>query len=206
MLAEHADRAAPHVTDEPATAVVFAAAGGTGSLLVQMLVARGWRVLGVTSGGEKADHVASLGAEVIDRRSGDVVEHVRERCGGTHAVFEGIGGPVFDQARRMLRPGGHLVSFGQTAGPAPAIDPAILSGISPAGGPGSLTLTWPTLNDHNATPEARRQRAADVFGQVADGRLDVHVDRVEPLANASTAHAALESGTTIGKLLLDPTR
>ncbi|MEO1065141.1 MAG: zinc-binding dehydrogenase [Actinomycetota bacterium] len=205
MLAALADRV--DVDRDVRRAVVLAAAGGTGSLLTQLLVGRGWEIIGITSGEEKSAYVTSIGAEAIDRRDGDVVEAVLDRSGGgVHAVFEGIGGAVFDQARRMLRPRGHLVSFGQTAGPVPAIDPALLSGISSAGGPGSLTLTWPTLNDHNPSAEMRRWRAAEVFATVASGDLVVRIERVDPLGAAADVHAALESGATIGKLLLDPSR
>jgi NADPH2:quinone reductase len=187
--------------------VVFAAAGGTGSLLVQMLVAAGARVLGIASGPAKGDAVKSLGAEPIDRLTTDPVEAVLAATGaGADIVFEGVAGPAFTQARRMLHPRGHLVSFGQSAGPAPAIDPALLSGITSDGGPGSLTLSWPTLNDHNATSERRRWRANEVFSMIAGGTLDIRIDDVVGLSQAPQAHRALEAGTTIGKLLLDPRR
>jgi NADPH2:quinone reductase len=111
---------------------------------------------------------------------------------------------VFDQARLMLRPRGHLVSFGQVAGPAAPIDPAVLSGISAVDGPGSLTLSWPTLNDHNATARQRRDRASAVFDMIRGGSLVPLVDIVLPLSDAVEAHRRLESGSTIGKVLLDP--
>jgi NADPH2:quinone reductase len=208
MLTEHLDalRHAPWADDGPPTAVVFAAAGGTGSLLVQMLSAAGARVLGITSGADKSAEVAAMGARPIDRQQADLVAAVREATGGRGAdiVFEGIGGSVFDQARRMLRPRGQLVSFGQVAGPVAPIDPAVLSGITALDGPGSLTLSWPTLNDHNATAQHRRDRATAVFDMIRDGRLVPLVDVVMPLSDAIEAHRRLESGSTIGKLLLDP--
>jgi NADPH2:quinone reductase len=208
MLTEHLDvlRRAPWADDRPPTAVAFAAAGGTGSLLVQMLSAAGARVLGITSGAAKSAEVASMGAVPIDRRQSDPVAAVQDRTGGRGAdiVFEGIGGPAFDQARRMLRPRGHLVSFGQVAGPVPPIDPAVLSGITAADGPGSLTLSWPTLNDHNPTAQHRRDRATAVFAMIQDGSLTPLVDSILPLSDAAEAHRRLETGTTTGKLLLDP--
>ena len=110
MLTEHLDvlRRVPWADDRPPTAVAFAAAGGTGSLLVQMLSAAGARVLGVTSGPDKSAEVAAMGAQPIDRQQEDLVAAVREATDGRGAdiVFEGIGGSVFDQARRMLRPRG----------------------------------------------------------------------------------------------------
>ena len=208
MLTEHLDvlRRAPWADDRPPTAVAFAAAGGTGSLLVQMLSAAGARVLGITSGADKSARVASMGALPIDRQRSDPIGAVQEATGGRGAdiVFEGIGGAAFEHARLMLRPRGHLVSFGQVAGPVPPIDPAVLSGITAADGPGSLTLSWPTLNDHNPTARHRRDRAAAVFAMVRDGSLTPHVDSIVPLSNAAEAHRRLETGTTTGKVLLDP--
>jgi NADPH2:quinone reductase len=208
MLAEHLDvlRRAPWADDRRPTAVTFAAAGGTGSLLVQMLSAAGARVLGIASGADKSAEVAAMGAEPIDRQQRDVVAAVRDATDGRGAdiVYEGIGGSVFDQARRMLRPRGHLVSFGQAAGPVAPIDPAVLSGITAVDGPGSLTLSWPTLNDHNATAQHRRDRAAAVFDMVRHGSLAPLIDVVLPLSDAAQSHRRLEHGSTTGKLLLDP--
>ncbi|HSL59153.1 MAG TPA: zinc-binding dehydrogenase, partial [Acidimicrobiales bacterium] len=76
-------------------------------------------------------------------------------------------------------------------------------GIHPVGGPGSLTLTWPTLNDHNASPEVRRRRAADVFALVARGSLQPHIDLGLGLTDAAEAHRRLERGQVLGKLVLD---
>ena len=199
------------LTNESATphdaVVVFAAAGGTGSLLVQLLVADGRRVVGITSSAQKCAYVTGLGAEAIDRSDVDVVDEVRSRTnGGASVVFDGVSGTAFDQARRMLRPAGHLVAYGQSGGPAPAIDPAVLSGIHPIGGPGSLSVTWPTLNDHNATPEIRRRRSAHIFDRLAKGTLQVRVDSSLGLLDAAEAHRRLEAGDVIGKLVLDANR
>jgi NADPH2:quinone reductase len=192
---------------EPMTAVVFAAAGGTGSLLTQLLIARGLRVIGVTSSAEKCEHVASLGTDPIDRSRQDPVAEVhRLTDSGADVAFDSIGGPVFDQARLTLRSRGHLIAYGQSAGPVAPIDPALLSGISPRGGPGSLTLSWPTLNDHNASAQQRRQRAAEVFSLVARGTVSAQVDATLGLSEAPEAHRRLQAGTTIGKLVLDPDR
>jgi NADPH2:quinone reductase len=208
MLTEHLDllRRAPWADTRAPTAVVFAAAGGTGSLLVQMLSAVGARVLGITSGTRKSEVVASMGAEPIDRQQVDVVTTVREATNGQGAdiVFEGIGGPAFEQARLMLRPCGHLVSYGQVAGPVPQIDPAVLSGLTAVDGPGSITLSWPTLNDHNATADRRRERANAVFDMLRDATLSPLVEEILPLSHAAEAHQRLEAGSAIGKLLLDP--
>jgi NADPH2:quinone reductase len=101
---------------------------------------------------------------------------------------------------------GQLVAFGQSAGPVPPFDPAVLSGIHPVGGPGSLTLTWPTLNDHNATPELRRWRAAEVFELVVQGVLKPEIDATLGLSEAAEAHRRLEQGNVLGKLVLDVRR
>ena len=188
-------------------AVVFGAGGGTGSLLVQLLVDSGIRTIGITSGDARCASVDALGARAVDRTKHDIVRAVLDLTGGgAGVVFDGVGGPAFDQARRMLRPTGHLVAFGQSAGAATAIDPAVLSGLSAAGGPGSLRLTWPTLNDHNPTAHARRRRTAEVFSLVRSGVITPRFDASLGLSRAAEAHRRLESGEVMGKLILDARR
>jgi NADPH2:quinone reductase len=171
---------------------------------VQLAVSQGRRVIGITSGATRRAYVAGLGAAVVvDRTARGVVEAVRAAApDGVDVVFEGVGRAAFDDARRMLRPRGHLVAYGQSSGPVPPVDPALLSGISPAGGPGSLTLTWPTLSDHNADPAVRRARAHAVFDLVSTGALTPHIDAVLDLADAAEAHRRLEAGEALGKLVL----
>ncbi len=187
------------------TALVHAAAGGTGSLLVQFLLSQGVTVIASASPGPKAAYLRSLGVEhVLDSRRPDVEDAVRDVVpGGVDVVFDSVGRATFETSLRAVRPMGLIVEFGQSSGPVPPIDIARLSGLTGEGLPGSLTLTWPTLSDHNATPEALGGRAAAVFEAVLDGTLRPAIAGTFPLREAARAHELLESRSVIGKVLLE---
>lgn len=183
------------------TALVFAAAGGVGRLLVQMARQCGARVLACTSTEAKAEEVRRLGADrVILYRDEPVVDVVRDETGGTgvDVVYDSVGADTIDISLAATRVRGIVVLFGQASGPAPPIDPAVLFAR------GSLYLTRPKLTDYIATTEELRGRAAAVLNQVADGSLDVHTHGRFPLGEAAAAHHLIESGETSGKLLLEP--
>jgi NADPH2:quinone reductase len=91
-----------------------------------------------------------------------------------------------------------LVLFGQSSGPVPPLDAAILNTK------GSLFLTRPSLGHYVATQEEMQQRASDIFEWIADGKLKLRIDRTFPLKDAGAAHEALESRATAGKVLLIP--
>jgi NADPH2:quinone reductase len=181
------------------TALVQAAAGGVGLLLVQMARFRGARVIGTVSTEEKAALARNAGA-------GEVVlytrESFRERAlaltegKGVDVVYDSVGRATFDESMRSIRPRGMLVLFGNSSGPVPPIDPLLLSRR------GSLFMTRPTLHDHIAERVELLNRARDIFSLLKAGKLDVRIDRVLPLEEAAQAHALLESRKTAGKLLL----
>jgi NADPH:quinone reductase len=187
-------------------ALVHAAAGGTGSLLVQFLVRQGVRVLATTSSEAKAAYLRGIGAaQVIDSRRADLADAVHAVVpGGVDVVFDSVGRATFEASLRALRPRGLVVAFGQSSGPVPPMDVARLSGLTGEGLPGSLWLTWPSLTDYNATRAALVGRAAAVFGSVLDGTLRLAIAASLPLAQAARAHALLESRAVIGKVLLVP--
>jgi NADPH2:quinone reductase len=183
------------------TALVHAAAGGVGLLLVQMAKALGARVLGTVSTEEKAALALEAGAdEVVLYESEDFVPAARRFGGGrgVHVVYDSVGRATFDRSLDALRPRGMLVLFGTSSGPVPPVEPGILSSK------GSLFLTRPALAHHVAEREELLARAADVLGAVRDGRLRVRVDRTLPLEEAAEAHRLLEGRRTAGKLLLRP--
>ena len=91
-----------------------------------------------------------------------------------------------------------MVLFGQSSGPVPPVDPQILNSK------GSLYLTRPTVAHYTATREELSARASELFGWIAQGSLQVRIDRTYPLAEAAKAHAALEGRQTTGKVLLLP--
>jgi NADPH:quinone reductase len=180
-------------------ALVHAAAGGVGLLLVQVARRRGARVIGTTSTREKAELARAAGAhEVVLYTEENFVERARASTGGrgVDVVYDAVGATTFHDSLRALRPRGMLVSFGQSSGPVPPLDPLLLSRL------GSLFLTRPTLAHYTAERPELLRRASDVLAWVRDGTLEVHVDRVLPLAEAAAAHTLIESRATAGKLLL----
>jgi NADPH2:quinone reductase len=183
------------------TVLVHAAAGGTGSLIVQMARQRGGNVLATTSTEEKAKLAREAGAvEVIRYDMVDVADEVRRITGGdgVAAVYDGVGASTFDASLASLRPRGYLVLFGASSGPVPPVDPRRLQSG------GSLFLTRPTLAHYIAVREELLERSAQVFDAVASGELKVRIGGRYALDEVGTAHADLESRRTTGKLVVLP--
>jgi NADPH2:quinone reductase len=183
------------------TALVHAAAGGTGLLIVQMAKSLGARVYGTTSTEAKAELVKDAGAdEVILYSEQDFEAEVKRLTAGrgVDVVYDSVGASTFMQSLNSLRPRGMMVSFGNASGPAPAIEPLLLSQK------GSLFLTRPTLANYSATPEELQWRAGDVLNWIASGKLKIRVHQTYLLEEAAEAHRDLESRATSGKLLLIP--
>jgi NADPH2:quinone reductase len=183
------------------TALIHAAAGGLGLLLVQMAKRRGARVIGTASNEEKAALAREMGADaVILYTQVDFETAVREWTGGrkVDVVYDSVGKDTFDKSLNCLRPRGYMVLCGQSSGPVPAFDPQALNSK------GSLFLTRPTLAHYTASREELLGRASDLFAWVAAGELKVRLDRTFPLAEAAAAHRYLESRLSKGKLLLIP--
>lgn len=184
------------------TALVHAAAGGVGQLLVQMVRARGGVVVATAGGPEKVATATALGADhVIDYRAvDDLAATVREATGGrgVDVAYDGVGKDTFDASLDSLRPRGTLALFGGASGQVPPFD------IQRLNRAGSLFLTRPTLASHLATREELEWRAGEVLGAVADGSLKVAIGGRYPLADAAQAYEDLEGRRTQGKLLLLP--
>ena len=183
------------------TALVYAAAGGVGRLLVQLAKRRGARVLGCTSTEAKAAVVRELGAdEVIRYRDVDLPGTVKELTSGrgVDVVYDSVGADTFESSLDCLRPRGYLVLYGGSSGPVPPVDPMVLSRK------GSLFLTRPSLGAYVGTSDELQWRAGALFDLVASGQLSVAVHERYPLDDAGRAHRDLASGTTSGKLLLVP--
>ena len=170
-------------------------------LLVQMATGIGARVLGTVSTEDKARLALEAGADrVIQYTREDFEEAVkRETDGrGVAVVYDSVGQATFDKSLRCLAPLGLLALYGQSSGAVAPVDPGRLA----AGG--SLFLTRPILFDYIRGHASLQQRATDVLGQVAGGRLSVRIDRTCPLPDAAEAHCALEGRRTAGKVLLTP--
>ncbi|HSF20000.1 MAG TPA: quinone oxidoreductase [Vicinamibacteria bacterium] len=182
-------------------ALVHAAAGGVGLLLVQMAKKRGARVLGTVSTPEKAQAARKAGADVVIRYSEeDFEEAVKSftRGEGLHVVYDSVGKTTFEKSLRCLRPRGMLVLYGQSSGAVAPFDAQVL-----ARG-GSLFLTRPTLAHYALDRNEVLARAGDVLSWITRGELDITIDREIPLEEAAEAHRLLESRKTCGKLLLRP--
>ncbi len=183
------------------TALVHAAAGGVGLLLVQMATQRGARVLGTVSNAEKADLARQAGAEVVlDYMTEDFVAGARSfsQGRGVDVVYDSVGYRTFDSSLDCLRPRGMLVLFGQSSGPVLPFNPQILNQK------GSLFLTRPTLKDYIATRAELLRRSGDLFAWITAGTLAVRIDRTYPLDEVAAAQTALASRETKGKVLLIP--
>lgn len=183
------------------TALVHAAAGGVGLLLVQMAKAIGATVIGTTSTEAKAQLVRDAGADhVVLYTEEDFVSAVKRLTGGkgVTVAYDSVGATTFEGSLKCLRPRGMMVSFGQSSGPVEPIAPLALS----TGG--SLYLTRPNLAHYMLDRAEVEWRTGELFGMIASGKLDVRVDTRYPLAEAAQAHIALESRKTAGKLILIP--
>ena len=183
------------------TCLVHAAAGGTGSLIVQMAKMQDARVFGTVSTEEKARVAREAGTdETILYTKQDFEAEVKRltRGRGVDVVYDSVAQTTFEKSLNSLRPRGLLALFGQSSGPVPPFDPNILNGK------GSLYLTRPSLAHYVLTREELLWRAGDVLSWVASGKLKLRIDRTYPLAEAAAAHRDLEGRKTAGKLLLIP--
>ena len=183
------------------TALVHAAAGGVGSLLVQMCKLLGARVIGTAGSEEKAQLARDAGAdEVIIYTEKDFEEETKRltQGKGVHVVYDGVGKDTFERDLNVLRPRGYLVLFGGSSGAVPPFDPLTLTHK------GSLYLTRPSLQHYIATRAELEQRANDVLQMIVRGELKIRIHKTYPLAEAPQAHRDLEARKTTGKLLLIP--
>jgi NADPH:quinone reductase len=183
------------------TALVHAAAGGVGLLLVQMAKKIGARVIATAGTEEKAQLARGAGAdECIVYTQTDFELETRRLTNeeGVHVVYDGVGKATFEKDLNVLRPRGFLVLFGGASGAVPPFDLIKLSQK------GSLYVTRPTLNHYIATREDLEWRANDVLQMIVDGDLKLRIHHVYPLTEAAQAHRDLEGRKTTGKLLLKP--
>lgn len=183
------------------TALVHAAAGGAGGLIVQMAKMLGATVFGTAGSDEKAAIAKQAGAdEVIVYTKQDFVAEVKRLTNGrgVDVIYDSVGVSTFLQGLDAIRPRGMMVLFGQSSGAVAPFDPGILNGK------GSLFLTRPSLGHYVATREELEWRSGDVLRWIDEGKLKLRIDRTYPLAQAADAHRDLEGRKTAGKLILLP--
>ena len=183
------------------TALIHAAAGGTGLLLVQMAHQLGARVIATVSTEAKAALARAAGAhEVILYTEKDFEAETKRLTDGrgVDVVYDSVGQTTFTKGLNVLRPRGMMVLYGASSGMVAPVDPMVLSAK------GSLFLTRPRLKAHLASRAELELRAGEVLGMIAADKLKIRIDKVYPLAEAQQAHRDLESRKTTGKLLLIP--
>jgi NADPH2:quinone reductase len=182
------------------TALVHAAAGGVGLLLIQIAKMRGARVFGTVSTEEKAALAKEAGAdEVILYTEKDFeAEVMRLTSGkGVNVVYDSVAKTTFDKSLNCVGMRGVLALFGQSSGPVPSLDPARLA-------KNAIFLTRPGLGQYTATRAELLQRAGDLFDWIASGKLKLRISRTLPLKDAAEAHRLLEGRKTTGKVVLTP--
>jgi NADPH2:quinone reductase len=183
------------------TALIHAAAGGVGLLLVQMAKRIGARVFGTVSTPEKAALAREAGAdEVFIYTEQDFQEETRRATGGAgvEVVYDSVGRTTFNGSLDSLAPRGMLALFGQSSGTVPPFDAGVLAQK------GSLFLTRPSLGHYTRTREELLWRAGEVLSWIGAGELKLRIEKRFPLAEASEAHRQLEGRATTGKVLLLP--
>jgi NADPH2:quinone reductase len=183
------------------TALVHAAAGGVGLLLVQIAKLRGARVLATVSTEAKAELARGAGADAVciySRENFAEAARAFTDGRGVDVVYDSVGKDTFDRSLASLRPRGMMVSFGNASGPVPPFAPLLLAQK------GSLFLTRPSLPHYIATPGELRKRSDDLFKWIDAGALKVRIGATFPLTGAADAHRALEGRQTTGKVLLLP--
>ena len=181
------------------SALVWAAAGGVGRLLTQMLAAKGVRVIAAISSEAKAEAALAAGAEraalypevkaVVDELTGGA---------GVDVVFDGVGAPTFDTSLASVRRRGMLVAYGNAGG---LLEPVDLRRFFTAG---SVHFVRPGLAHFIASRDELLYRAKELFSAIQRGEVNVRVDATYPLSDICNAHQAFEDRAIIGKVVLLP--
>lgn len=172
---------------EGQNALIHAAAGGVGGLLVQMAKQRGAHVI-ATASRSKHEEVIALGADIV-------LDYDEPWPEGMDVVYDSVGRSTFDRSLDALKVRGTLVLFGQSSGPVPPVEPARLAKRG-------TYLTRPSLGHYTQTREELRWRAGELFTWLGSGEVKLRIDRDVPLRDAAEAHRALESRATRGKIVL----
>lgn len=181
------------------TALIHAAAGGTGNLLVQIAKLRGARVIATASTEAKRALASEAGADaVLPYEDFDTATRALTGGKGVDVVYDSVGRDTFDRSLNCLRPRGVLALFGHASGTVAPVDPLTLMSK------GSLYLTRPTLGNYLQTREELLHRAGDVLSWLGSGALKARIDRQLPLSEAGAAQAALAGRATTGKVVLIP--
>jgi NADPH2:quinone reductase len=183
------------------TALIYAAAGGMGNALIDLAKAADFKVIGVVSSADKAQFARELGADhVVDRKAEKIGERVAAITGGrgVDAIIDPVGGPSFAGNVAMLAPCGTLLIYGALGGKTD------LDSATAAWRKNSLAVRLFTIHTWDHLVEERRAGMRALIDMLAAGKLHPRIYARLPLAQAARAHAMLEGGEVLGKLLLVP--
>ena len=186
---------------EQTTLLITAAAGGVGLILCQWAKTLGATVIGTVGSEEKAELAKQHGCDVpVLYKEENIVERVREATGGEgcNVVYDSVGRDTLMQSLDCLMPFGLLVSFGQSSGAVPPIDPKLLMER------GSLFFTRPSLFHYKQSPVEYLAGAGELFELMKNGAVTTHIGQTFYLSDAASAHRALEAGKTTGSTILLP--
>jgi len=181
------------------TILVYAAAGGVGSIMCQWAKHLGAQVIGVVGSDAKMQIAADNGCDkIINRNRQDIVETVRKLTDGkgVPVVYDSLGNDTFDQSLDCLQPTGLMVSYGNATGPVAPVN--ILTLMQK----GSLFLTRPRFSHYMQSPEDMQQAAGELFDLIKNRVIKIHIGQSFPLQDAAKAHVAAESTKTVGSTIL----
>lgn len=180
--------------------LVHAAAGGTGSLIVQFCKGSGATVIGTVSTEEKGQVAKSLGVDhVINYKIQNVVEEVNKLTNGVgvDVVYDGVGKDTFEDSLACCKRLASLITFGNASGKIPPFDILRLAEKN-------IRLMRPTLFNYLVTKEEFQKYTRKVFEFVISGKVHIKIWNVYKLSDAKKAHEDLEGRKSTGKLLLEP--
>jgi NADPH2:quinone reductase len=181
--------------------VVHAAAGGVGTIAIQLAKLWGAKVIAVTSSNSKADLAKSLGADhVVDAASEDLSKALKDANGGrgVNLILEMVGGKTFDQSLLALGTFGKLITFGMASRTAPTpIHPGALMH-------GSKTVAGFWLANCFGRKELFHDVIEELFTLISEGKLKPVIGATYPLSQAQAAHKSMLARESVGKIALDP--
>ena len=181
------------------TVLVYAAAGGVGSILAQWASHLGAKVIGCVGSREKAEVAITNGCmHTILYREENIAQRVKELTGGqgVAVVYDGVGKATFDASLDSLQPFGMMVSYGNSSGQIEPFSPKILAPK------GSLYVTRPTLATHTASRKLLVEGAERLIDAVNRRIVSIQVNQSWPLSETAEAHRAMESRQTTGSTVL----
>jgi NADPH2:quinone reductase len=183
------------------TVLIHSAAGGVGTLLVQIAKQMGaGKIIATASNVEKLAVAKSLGAdELINYTEPDWVQKVKDATGGkgVDLILDATGGEILRSSFNCLAPFGRLISFGNPTGGSTSIEAFTLVN-------NNHILQGFGLASYFEKPDLMQEAFQYLFSQAATGKLKVHIGQTFPLKDAAVAHRQMENRKTTGKIVLIP--